>query len=135
MNVMTLKACPQKVTTTARLVRDSTVNTHARRKRSLLQHRHQARFQRRRQHHRRGTAADPAQPPDEQWIGRQRLRPIDQGVERLVVPGGRELEAIADGRLLGAGDAPPLPLEGEHRPIARIDAPGILDGGDVLCVA
>ena len=53
---------------------------------------------------RRRCRAEP-QPPqaaDQQRVGREGVGPVDQGVEHLVVARGRDAEAVADRRLLGA---------------------------------
>src|SRR3712207_7629508 len=68
--------------------------------------------------------AQPAQPPHQQRVGLECRRPVDQGVEHLVVAGRGQAEAVTDGRLLGTGPAPPLPLEGEHLVLAAGHAAG-----------
>src|SRR5215217_1233605 len=65
---------------------------------------------------------EPAQPADEQGIDLEGLGPVDQGVEHLVVAGGRHVELLADGSLLGAGVLPPLALELEDLAVAVAQA-------------
>ena len=55
----------------------------------------------------------PAQPLDQQRVLGERLRLVDQRVQHLVVAGRRHLELVPDRLLLGAGELPPLTLEGE----------------------
>ena len=51
---------------------------------------------------------------------------VDQGVEHLVVAGGRHVEQLADGLLLGAGVLPPLALEGQDLAVARRQLRGVV---------
>ena len=51
----------------------------------------------------------------------ERLGPVDQRVEHLVVAGGRHVEQLADRLLLGARVLPPLPLEGEDLLVAVVE--------------
>jgi hypothetical protein len=78
--------------------------------------------------------AQPAQPLDEHRVELQRRRPVDQRVEHLVVAGGRHVEKVADGLLLGSGVLPPLPLEREDLLVALRQPPagrGVRSLGDV----
>ncbi len=52
-----------------------------------------------------------AQPLDQDRVGLERLRPVDQLVEQLVVPGRRHVEHLGDGLLLHARGPPATPLE------------------------
>src|SRR3954453_7140408 len=56
----------------------------------------------------------PAKTLDQHRVVRQRLGPVDQCIQHLVVPGRRHVEQFADGLLLGPGELPPLPLESQH---------------------
>src|ERR1700722_3147402 len=55
----------------------------------------------------------PAEPGDQGRVELSRLRPVDDLIQQLVVPGGRHGEGLEDLPLLGAGKPPPAALEGE----------------------
>ena len=60
------------------------------------------------------AGAQPAQPVDQGRVVRERGGPVEQRVDQLVVPGGGQVEPVADGLFLRAGVAPPLLLEVEQ---------------------
>src|SRR5688572_8917618 len=64
----------------------------------------------------------PAQATDQQRVDLEGLGTVDQGVEDLVVAGGRHVELLADRGLLGAGVLPPLTLELEDLAVAVAQA-------------
>src|SRR5262245_29666413 len=66
--------------------------------------------------------AHPAQAAHQQRVLGQGLGTIDEGVEHLVVAGGRHVEGLADRGLLGAGVLPPLALELEDLAVAVAQA-------------
>src|SRR5690349_4882740 len=68
--------------------------------------------------------AEPAQPADQQRVGLEGLRPVDQRVEHLVVAGRGHVELLADRGLLGAGVLPPLALELEDLAVAVTESGG-----------
>src|ERR1035438_2220083 len=55
----------------------------------------------------------PPQPGDESGVEHECLRTVDELVQQLVVPRRGHPERVQDLLLLGAGRAPPAPLEGE----------------------
>ena len=61
--------------------------------------------------------AQSAQPFHQQRVVSERLGPVDQCVQHLVVPGRGHLELVPDRLLLGTGVLPPVPLEREDRAV------------------
>src|SRR3954451_23734747 len=62
--------------------------------------------------------AEPPQPADQQRVGLEGLRAVDERVEDLVVAGRGHVELLANRGLLGAGVLPPLALEVEDLAVA-----------------
>lgn len=67
------------------------------------------------------TGAATKQTSDHQWVVLHSLGVFEKVLEDLIVPGGRQLEPLADERLLGTGLSPPTPLEVEDRSVALGD--------------
>src|SRR3954451_16377487 len=63
------------------------------------------------------------QPLHEHRVVGERLGPVDEGVEQLVVARRRHVEQLADRLLLGAGVLPPLALEGQDLALPRAQLP------------
>lgn len=61
----------------------------------------------------RAGVAESPQPEHEERVVLERGVVADDGIEHLELPGGREVEGLADGGLLGAGVLPPGALEVE----------------------
>src|SRR4051812_14841608 len=64
----------------------------------------------------------PAQATHEERILDECLGTVDEGVQHLIVAGGRHVEGLADGGLLGPGVLPPLTLELEDVAVAVAQA-------------
>ena len=75
------------------------------------------------------SGSQPAQALHEHGVERHRLWTVDQGVQHLVVAGGRHVEQVANGLLLGPRVLPPLPLEGQDRLLALGEDGRVMDGG------
>src|SRR4051812_44156858 len=66
----------------------------------------------------------PPQPLHEHRVVGECLRPVDERVEELVVPGRRHVEQLPDRLFLGPRELPPLPLEREDLAFPRRQLPG-----------
>ena len=64
------------------------------------------------------TVTEPAEPAHPQRVVVVGLGALEQLTEDLVVPTGRQFEALLDERLLGAGLVPPASFEIQDRPVA-----------------
>src|SRR5690606_31530738 len=75
------------------------------------------------------AGAQPPEPLDAQRAGGDRLWLVDEGVEHLVVAGGRHVEQLADRLFLGARVLPPLSLEREDLALPAVQRARRAAGG------